>query len=126
MRARCGRDPAAVWAELAYPLGEPFADRVEAPAAAAQGAQLEALTLAGITARELAGEAITAVLDHAPGNGAAIGSIKVIAKRGWFAARPSGTADIYKIYAESFSGDDHLQQILKEAQAIVDGAIASP
>jgi phosphoglucomutase len=69
---------------------------------------------------------ITAVIDHAPGNGAAIGGIKVITKNGWFAARPSGTEEIYKIYAESFSGNDHLQRILKEAQAIVDRAIATP
>jgi len=124
--ARCGRDPAQVYAELAQALGEPVADRVEAAATAAQKARLEALTPAGITARELAGEAITAVLAHAPGNGAAIGGIKVIAKNGWFAARPSGTEDIYKIYAESFSGDEHLHRILKEAQAIVDGALALP
>jgi phosphoglucomutase len=124
--ARRGRDPAQVYAELVQQLGEPVADRVEAPATPAQKAQLAALTPARISARELAGEAITAVLDHAPGNGAAIGGIKVIAKNGWFAARPSGTEDIYKIYAESFSGDDHLQRILKEAQAIVDRAIAAP
>ena len=124
--ARCGRDPAQVYAELVQQLGEPAADRVEAPATAAQKALLAALAPARIAARELAGEAITAVLDHAPGNGAAIGGIKVIAKSGWFAARPSGTEDIYKIYAESFSGSDHLQRILKEAQAIVDKAIASP
>jgi len=124
--ARCGRDPACVYAELVQQLGEPVADRVEAPATPAQKAQLAALTPAGISARELAGEAITAVLDHAPGNGAAIGGIKVIAKSGWFAARPSGTEDIYKIYAESFSDNDHLRRILKEAQAIVDEAIASP
>ena len=124
--ARCGRDPAQVYAELVQQLGEPAADRVEAPATAAQKALLAALAPARIAARELAGEAITAVLDHAPGNGAAIGGIKVIAKSGWFAARPSGTEDIYKIYAESFSGNDHLQRILKEAQAIVDKAIASP
>ena len=123
--ARCGRDPAQVYAELVQQLGEPAADRVEAPATAAQKALLAALAPARIAARELAGEAITAVLDHAPGNGAAIGGIKVIAKSGWFAARPSGTEDIYKIYAESFSGNDHLQRILKEAQAIVDKAIAS-
>ena len=124
--ARCGRDPAQVYAELAQALGEPVADRVEAPATAKQKAQLAALTPAGITARELAGEAITAVLDHAPGNGAAIGGIKVVTKNGWFAARPSGTEDIYKIYGESFSGHDHLQRILTEAQAIVDAAIAAP
>jgi len=124
--ARCGRDPAQVYADLVQQLGEPFADRVEAPAAAAQKSQLSALARARISALELAGEAITAVLDHAPGNGAAIGGIKVIAKSGWFAARPSGTEDIYKIYAESFIGNDHLQRILKEAQAIVDEAIAAP
>ena len=123
--ARCGRNPAEFYAELVQALGEPVADRVEAPASPAQKAQLAALTPAGISARELAGEAITAVLDHAPGNGAAIGGIKVITTNGWFAARPSGTEDIYKIYAESFSGDEHLQRILKEAQSIVDGAIAS-
>ena len=124
--ARCGRDPAQVYAELAQELGEPFADRVEAPATTAQKSQLAALAPAGISARELAGEAITVVLDHAPSNGAAIGGIKVITKSGWFAARPSGTEDIYKIYAESFKGNDHLQRILKEAQAIVDKAIAAP
>ena len=124
--ARCRRDPAQRYAELVQQLGEPFAERVEAPATAAQKAQLAALAPAAISAHELAGEAITAVLDHAPGNGAAIGGIKVVTQNGWFAARPSGTEDIYKIYAESFSGNDHLQRILKEAQAIVDRAIAAP
>ncbi len=124
--ARCGRDPAQLYAELVQQLGEPVADRVEAPVTAAQKAQLAALAPARVNASELAGEAITVVLDHAPGNGAPIGGIKVVAKSGWFAARPSGTEDIYKIYAESFSGNDHLQRILKEAQAIVDQAIASP
>ena len=124
--ARCGHDPAQAYAKLVQELGEPVADRVEAPATAAQKAQLAALAPAGLNARELAGETITAVLDHAPGNSAAIGGIKVMTKSGWFAARPSGTEDIYKIYAESFNGNDHLQRILKEAQAIVDKAIASP
>jgi len=122
--ARCGRDPAQLYAELLQARGEPLADRIEAPATAAQKAQLAALAPASISARELAGEAITAVLDHAPGNGAAIGGIKVITKNGWFAARPSGTEDIYKIYGENFSGTGHLQRILKEAQAIVDRAVA--
>ena len=126
MTARCGEGPAQLYARLVQQLGEPVADRVEAPATPAQKAQLAALTPARITVRELAGEAITAVLDHAPGNGAAIGGIKVIAKNGWFAARPSGTEEIYKIYAESFSGNGHLQRILKEAQAIVDTAIGTP
>jgi phosphoglucomutase len=123
--ARCRHDPAQGYAKLVQELGEPVADRVEAPATAAQMTQLAALAPAGISARELAGETITAVLDHAPGNGAAIGGIKVMTKSGWFAARPSGTEDIYKIYAESFNGNDHLQRILTEAQAIVDKAIAS-
>jgi phosphoglucomutase len=124
--AVCGRDPDQLYAEMVKELGEPVADRVEAPVTAAQKVQLAALAPAGITARKLAGETITAVLDHAPGNKAAIGGIKVITKNGWFAARPSGTEDIYKIYAESFNGNDHLRRILKEAQAIVDQAIASP
>jgi len=124
--AGCGRDPAGVYADLVQQLGEPVADRVEAPATAAQKVLLAALTPARIGARELAGEAITAVLDRAPGNGAAIGGIKVVTENGWFAARPSGTEDIYKIYAESFIGNDHLQDILKQAQAIVDKAIAAP
>jgi phosphoglucomutase len=124
--ARLGQDPAELYAQLVQQLGEPVADRIEAPATPAQKAQLAALAPTRITARELAGEEITAVLDHAPGNGAAIGGIKVIARNGWFAARPSGTEEIYKIYAESFSGNDHLQCILKEAQAIVDKAIDAP
>jgi phosphoglucomutase len=73
----------------------------------------------------LAGESIKSILSHAPGNGAAIGGIKIVAENGWFAARPSGTEDIYKIYAESFIGDEHLRRILREAQAVVDAALAS-
>jgi len=124
--ARCGRDPGRLYDELAHELGSPRADRVEAPATAAQKKQLAALAPDQIDARELAGEKIDAVLDKAPGNGAAIGGFKVVAQSGWFAARPSGTEDIYKIYAESFAGADHLRRILKEAQAIVDRAIAAP
>ena len=124
--ARCGRDPGRLYDELAHELGSPRADRVEAPATAAQKKQLAALAPDQIDARELAGEKIDAVLDKAPGNGAAIGGFKVVAQSGWFATRPSGTEDIYKIYAESFAGADHLRRILKEAQAIVDRAIAAP
>lgn len=123
--ARYGHDPAQAYAQLVQQLGEPAADRVEAAATTAQKAQLAALTPASIHARELAGDTINTVLTHAPGNGAAIGGIKVISENGWFAARPSGTEDIYKIYAESFTGKQHLQRILKEAQAIVDKAISS-
>ncbi|MEO8923276.1 MAG: phosphoglucomutase (alpha-D-glucose-1,6-bisphosphate-dependent) [Caldimonas sp.] len=125
IKARTGRDPGERYEALAGELGRPVADRVDAPATAAQKAQLAALTPAQLSATELAGEKIDSVLDKAPGNGAPIGGIKVMAKSGWFAARPSGTEDIYKIYAESFVDDDHLKQILKEAQAVVDRAIAA-
>ncbi len=124
--ARCGRDPGQLYAELAQEFGNPLTDRVEAPATVQQKKQLAALTPAQLGASELAGEKIDSVLGNAPGNGAAIGGIKVIARSGWFAARPSGTEDIYKIYAESFAGADHLQRILEDAQAIVDRAIAPP
>ena len=124
MTAKTGRDPGRLYEALAQALGNPVTDRVEAPANAAQKKELAALTPDKLGASELAGEKIESVLDKAPGNGAPIGGIKVIAKSGWYAARPSGTEDIYKIYAESFAGADHLQRILKEAQAVVDRAIA--
>ncbi len=124
--ARCGRDPGALYLEIAGQLGNPCEDRVQAPATAEQKKRLAALSPRAIASSELAGETITGVLSEAPGNGAPIGGIKVSAEHGWFAARPSGTEDIYKIYAESFSGTAHLQRILKEAQAIVDAALASP
>ena len=124
--ARRGRDPGALYTELAREFGNPVADRVEAAATPEQKKRLAALAPQRVKTSELAGEKIDSVLGNAPGNGAAIGGIKVIAKSGWFAARPSGTEDIYKIYAESFSGTDHLQRILKEAQTIVDQAIAVP
>ncbi len=126
MTARSGRDPGALYRELAGQLGEPVADRVEAPASAQQRARLAALSPQAIASNELAGEPVTAVLGHAPGNGEPIGGIKVVAKSGWYAARPSGTEDIYKIYAESFQGPAHLQRILAQAQATVDAALASP
>ena len=121
-----GQDPGALYAELAREFSHPVADRVEAAATPQQKKRLAALSPQGIKSTDLAGEKIDSVLGHAPGNGEAIGGVKVITKSGWFAARPSGTEDIYKIYAESFSGADHLQRILKEAQAIVDNAIAAP
>jgi len=123
--ARTGSDPGALYLKLAEELGSPAADRVEAPASAAQKKQLAALSPDQITASTLAGEKITAVLSKAPGNGAPIGGIKVCAPSGWYAARPSGTEDIYKIYGESFQGDAHLQQILREAQATVDAALGA-
>ncbi len=124
MTARTGSDPGQLYAKLADELGSPVADRVDAPATVQQKKQLAALSPDKLGATELAGEKIDTVMDKAPGNGAAIGGIKVIARSGWFAARPSGTEDIYKIYAESFAGPDHLKKILQEAQAIVDRAIA--
>jgi phosphoglucomutase len=124
--ARTGRDPGRAYDELAAALGRPFTDRVDAAADPAQKQRLARLAPEDLGASELAGEPIEQVLSRAPGNDAAIGGIKVIAAHGWFAARPSGTEDIYKIYAESFTGVDHLRQILTEAQAVVDRAIAAP
>jgi phosphoglucomutase len=121
--ARTGRDPGERYAELARELGEPASDRVDAPATPAQKKRLSQLSPQQLHTTELAGEKIDSVLDRAPGNGAPIGGIKVIAASGWFAARPSGTENIYKIYGESFRGKQHLRDILQEAQAIVDAAL---
>lgn len=122
--ARTGRDPGHRYAALADEFGSPVARRVEAPATAQQKKQLAALTPQQITSTELAGEKVESVLSQAPGNGEAIGGIKVNTANGWFAARPSGTENIYKIYAESFLGAEHLQRLLQEAQTIVDIAIS--
>ena len=122
--ARQGKDPGELFAQLTGELGKPFADRVEAAATPAQKARLAKLSPDQLKSDQLAGEKITQVLDKAPGNGAAIGGIKAVAASGWFAARPSGTEAIYKIYAESFKSADHLQSLLKEAQSIVDAALA--
>jgi phosphoglucomutase len=122
--ARSGRDPGELYRDLTRELGEPAADRVEAPATALQKQRLAKLSSPQIRITELAGEKIDGVLDRAPANDASIGGIKVVTANSWFAARPSGTEDIYKIYAESFRGEDHLRSILKEAQTIVDNALA--
>ncbi|MEO6918532.1 MAG: phosphoglucomutase (alpha-D-glucose-1,6-bisphosphate-dependent) [Collimonas sp.] len=122
--ARGGRDPGEVYRQLASELGDPVATRVEASATPAQKKMLAALSPQQIQNTELAGEKIESIISKAPGNGAPIGGVRVTTAGGWFAARPSGTEDIYKIYAESFHGDDHLQRIVKEAQAIVDAALA--
>ena len=122
--ARTGCDPGKRYAALADEFGGPVARRVQAPATAQQKTQLAALTPQQITATELAGERIESILSRAPGNGEPIGGIKVNTANGWFAARPSGTENIYKIYGESFVGAEHLQRILQEAQAIVDAAIS--
>jgi phosphoglucomutase len=124
--ARMGRDPGDLYRDLTRELGEPVYDRVEAPATPDQKTILAKLSPQQVTMTELAGETIQTVLTNAPGNGAPLGGIKVIAKSGWFAARPSGTEDIYKIYAESFRGADHLRRILEEAQTIVSNTLAGP
>jgi len=126
LTARQGRDPGELYAKLARELGEPISDRVEATATPEQKARLAKLSPDQLHTDRLAGEKIEQVLDYAPGNNAAIGGIKVIAASGWFATRPSGTEAIYKIYAESFNGKEHLQRILQEAQSLVEAALANP
>jgi phosphoglucomutase len=119
MTAQTGRDPAELYGELTRDLGDPVYDRVEAAATPEQKDQLAKLSPQQLDLRELAGEAVQVVLTRAPGNGASLGGLKVGTESGWFAARPSGTENIYKIYAESFLGKEHLARILEEAQAIV-------
>jgi phosphoglucomutase len=122
--ARIGRDPAEIYRGLTHEFGEPLYDRFEAPATPEQKKALSELSEQQVRSTNLAGEPIQSTLTRAPGTGAPIGGLKVVAKSGWFAARPSGTENIYKIYAESFRGADHLKRILEEAQAIVNDAIA--
>ncbi len=124
MTARLGKDPGELYAELTAKYGAPVYQRIDAAASKDQKAKLAKLSPAQVTAKELAGEPITAVLTEAPGNHAAIGGLKVTTENGWFAARPSGTEDVYKIYAESFHGEDHLKRIQTEAQALVTSAIS--
>ncbi|UER56001.1 alpha-D-glucose phosphate-specific phosphoglucomutase [Kineosporiaceae bacterium SCSIO 59966] len=124
VRARTGRSPSEVYRDLTEQYGDPAYARVDAPATREQKARLGALTPDAVTATELAGQPITARLTEAPGNGAAIGGLKVTTRDAWFAARPSGTEDVYKIYAESFRGAEHLEQVLEEARAVVSAALA--
>jgi phosphoglucomutase len=119
MTARTGRDPGATYNDLTREFGAPAYERIDAPATPAQKEILKKLTPAQLNERELAGEKIVKTLTVAPGNGAAIGGIKVIAESGWFAARPSGTEEVYKIYAESFRGVEHLHRIQAEAQELI-------
>ncbi|MES2407367.1 MAG: phosphoglucomutase (alpha-D-glucose-1,6-bisphosphate-dependent) [Pseudomonadota bacterium] len=123
--ARMGRDPGEIYRELTREFGEPVYERIEAPATPEQKQSLAQLSPQQVLSTELAGEKIHSILTNAPGNGAAIGGLKVVTQSGWFAARPSGTEDIYKIYAESFRGTDHLRRIQEEAQAIVSTALAA-
>ena len=125
MTAKLGNDPGEIYQNLTLEFGAPVYDRVEAPATPDQKKILKNLSPENIRTKQLAGEEIISILTQAPGNGAPIGGLKVVAKNGWFAARPSGTESIYKIYGESFQGADHLNRILKEAQTIVNEALAS-
>ncbi len=125
MTARTGRDPAKIYHKLTREFGEPVYDRVEAPATPEQKALLAKMSPEQVKLTELAGEKIQTVLTQAPGNGAPIGGLKVVAESGWFAARPSGTEDIYKIYAESFRSEAHLRRIQEEAQTIINHALAA-
>jgi phosphoglucomutase len=122
MTARTGRDPSQSFDQLTRELGMPYYERIDAPATAAQKNLLKTLTGEKLAMAELAGEPVRSVLTAAPGNGQAFGGIKVIAESGWFAARPSGTEDVYKIYAESFRSEAHLRQIQQQAQFAIDGA----
>jgi len=117
--ARTGHDPAQLSNKLTGELGVPYYERIDAPASAEQRKVLKAASPKQVTITELAGEVVTAKQTEAPGNGAAFGGIKVVAENGWFAARPSGTEDVYKIYAESFQSEAHLRQIQQEAQKAV-------
>jgi phosphoglucomutase len=125
LSAKTGKDPAELYKDLEERFGRPFYIRIDAPATPDQKAVLKKLSPDMVTAHELAGEEIISKLTRAPGNDADIGGLKVITQNGWFAARPSGTEDIYKIYAESFLGEEHLQKIQEEALAIVSAAFAS-
>jgi phosphoglucomutase len=121
--ATTGKDPGEHYRELTAQFGAPAYTRIDAPATPEQKDKLKKLSPENVRATEMAGEPITAKLTRAPGNNAAIGGLKVTTENGWFAARPSGTENIYKIYAESFKGEDHLQRIVGEVQQIVTDAL---
>jgi len=126
LTARTGRDPGEAYAELTSRFGAPAYRRIDAPASPAQKARLAKLSPAAVTATDLAGDPIVDILTTAPGNGAPIGGLKVVTTAGWFAARPSGTEDVYKVYAESFRGDEHLGRLLEEAQGLVTRTLGDP
>jgi phosphoglucomutase len=124
LTALSGRDPGVAYAELTERFGAPAYRRIDARATPAEKAVLGRLSADAVTASELAGDPVTAILTRAPGNGAPIGGLKVATASGWFAARPSGTEDVYKVYAESFRGEDHLGRLIEEAQELVRAALA--
>jgi len=123
LTARTGRDPGTAYRELTARFGDPAYRRIDAPATPAQKAVLARLSPEAVTATELAGDRITGILTTAPGNGALIGGLKVSTGQGWFAARPSGTENVYKVYAESFRGEEHLARLIEDAQALVGAAL---
>ena len=125
MMAKTGRDPGELYRELTRELGEPVYERIDAAATPAQKTTLSKLSPDQVQGTELAGDTIVAKLTVAPGNGASIGGLKVVTEQGWFAARPSGTEDVYKLYAESFRGKDHLRRIQDEAQSLIGKALAA-
>lgn len=126
MMAKTGRDPSELYRDLTKELGEPVYERIDAPATPEQKTILSKLSPNQVKATELAGDKIVAMLTKAPGNGASIGGLKVVTENGWFAARPSGTEDVYKLYAESFKGKEHLTRIQEEAQALIAHALGLP
>jgi phosphoglucomutase len=119
MMAHTGKDPGEIYHALTVQFGAPVYQRIDAPASAEQKALLAKLSPPQVSASEVAGDPIKAMLTTAPGNGAPLGGLKVSTTRGWFAARPSGTEDVYKLYAESFVGEEHLRSIQREAQALL-------
>ena len=123
MMAVTGRDPGDLYSDLTRQFGDFAYQRIDAPATPEQKAALQRLSPDQITGSTIAGDKITSLLTKAPGNGAPIGGLKVVTENGWFAARPSGTEDVYKLYAESFTGSDHLRHIQEEAQAIIRRAL---
>jgi len=124
--ARTGKDPGQIYATLTEQFGAPVYERIDAPATPEQKARLATLSPGEVHEKDLAGDPIERMLTTAPGNGAPLGGLKVVTRRGWFAARPSGTEDVYKIYAESFAGAEHLRQIQEEAQSLVGKALGAP
>jgi phosphoglucomutase len=125
MMAATGKDPSELYRELTAMLGDPVYERIDASATRAQKALLQKLSPQQVHSKELAGEPITAMLAEAPGNHSAIGGLKVVTASGWFAARPSGTEEVYKLYAESFKGKDHLRRIQDDAQALIQSVFRS-
>jgi phosphoglucomutase len=125
MLARTGKDAGQIYATLTEQFGAPVYERIDAPATPEQKARLAELSPDQVHDKDLAGDPIDTMLTKAPGNGAPLGGLKVVTRRGWFAARPSGTEDVYKIYAESFAGAEHLRQIQQEAQSLVGKALGA-